>query len=692
MGELRPVDSGPPPGVVWFPPVSGGALDPISTGCLQATFALPTVSTLTKAGRYELVEELGRGAMGIVYRAQDPVIGRTVAVKTVRLVEAGTGMNREDLIARFKTEARAAGQLAHPNIVVVHDAGEEDGLFYITMELVEGRSLQALLDDGQSFPVARVLQLMEQACSALDYAHQHKVVHRDIKPANLMFSQEDRLKITDFGTAKILQMGATQTASVIGTPSYMSPEQIKGKPVDGRADLFALGVILYELVTGQKPFPGETVTTVIYKIVNEEPIPPREIDASIHPGLAAVITKSLMKDPAARFQSGREMWDALKNHHLGSRGNTRATSPAYATDLPTMRLPAPASVPQTHAPVRPTGLQTVMAGASRQAAPPAWQINHVESETHPVRNFFVVIFLLGVIGYAGQRIWPTLKDLWLHARATSFSIPVTPSSSSPAPVAATETTSTPTATSTNATITATPTAVATTPAPAGPSVHPPAASHPSGSSPAKPEPISSPQHVAEKAPDAVTAPVSSSPSPSSAAPSAPASIAAQPKNGATPATRGSVNVISDPPDATIMVNGEQQVAKTPSSLSLPPGDYHIGVLKAGFEPYRGEIVVTAGQPARINATLQPVPTGDGWVWARSVPKGAEISVDGTPTGQRTPARLDLPAGLHVVSFALSGYRAQAEVDIHAGRGMQLYRVLLEPGEQPQGSAQDQPQP
>ena len=273
------------------------------------------MTTLTKAGRYDLREELGRGAMGVVFHGFDPTIGRDVAVKTLRLSEAGTGLSREELIGRFQTEARAAGLLTHPNIVVVFDAGEEDGLFYITMEFVEGRSLQSLIDAHQPFPVPRVLKLMEQVCSALDFAHQHNVVHRDIKPANLMLTSDDIVKITDFGTAKILQFGTAQTAHVMGTPSYMSPEQVKGKPVDGRSDIFSLGVILYELMTGEKPFPGQNITTVIYKIINEEPIPPRSLDSSIHPGLSAVISRALAKDPAARYQSCHELLSALKNYH-----------------------------------------------------------------------------------------------------------------------------------------------------------------------------------------------------------------------------------------------------------------------------------------------------------------------------------------------------------------------------------------
>src|SRR2546429_711385 len=233
--------------------------------------------TLTKAGRYEIQGELGRGAMGVVYKAVDPVIGRTVAVKTLRISEEGTGLSRPELLNRFQTEARAAGLLTHPNIVVVFDAGEEDGLYYITMELVEGKSLQALLDSGQAFPLPRVLRIMEQTCSALHFAHERNIVHRDIKPANLMLTADDTVKVTDFGTAKILQFGTVQqTAHVMGTPSYMSPEQVKGRAVDGRSDIFSLGVMLYEMVTGEKPFPGQSITTVIYKIVNEEPVPDRK--------------------------------------------------------------------------------------------------------------------------------------------------------------------------------------------------------------------------------------------------------------------------------------------------------------------------------------------------------------------------------------------------------------------------------
>src|ERR1700732_3044648 len=283
--------------------------------------------TVTKAGRYEIVGELGRGAMGGGYKAMDPVIGRTVAVKTIRLSEEGTGLSRPDLLSRFQTQARAAGLLTHPNIVVVYDAGEENGLYYITMELIEGKSLQALLDSGHSFPVPRVLRIMEQTCSALQFAHERNIVHRDIKPANLMLTADDTVKVTDFGTAKILQFGTVQqTAHVMGTPSYMSPEQVKGRAVDGRSDIFSLGVMLYEMVTGEKPFPGQNITTVIYKIVNEEPVPPKQVDPTIHAGISAVVMKALAKDPDVRYQNCREMLEDLRNYRsVGTAGSPSST-------------------------------------------------------------------------------------------------------------------------------------------------------------------------------------------------------------------------------------------------------------------------------------------------------------------------------------------------------------------------------
>src|SRR5690349_12755450 len=247
----------------------------------------------TKAGRYEILGELGRGGMGVVYRAKDPSIGRIVAVKTIQLSAEGTGLSHAELVERFQTEARAAGLLTHPNIVVIYDVGESDGVYYITMELVNGKSLQSLLDSGEKFPIRRLLRITEQICSALQFAHDHRVVHRDIKPANVMLTGEDFVKITDFGTAQVLQYGAAHHSSPIGTPGYMSPEQIKGKAADGRTDIFSLGVMLYQLTTGQKPFRGQDIASILYQILNEVPVPPHKLDPSIPLGVSSAILKAI---------------------------------------------------------------------------------------------------------------------------------------------------------------------------------------------------------------------------------------------------------------------------------------------------------------------------------------------------------------------------------------------------------------
>ncbi len=379
------------------------------------------MATMVKAGRYEILSELGRGAMGVVFRAMDPVIGRTVAVKTIRLSEEGTGLTRPELLTRFQTEARAAGLLTHPNIVVVYDAGEENGLYFITMELVEGKSLQALLDGGHAFPVPRVIRIFEQTCSALQFAHEHNIVHRDIKPANLMLTADDTVKVTDFGTAKILQFGTMQqTAHVMGTPSYMSPEQVKGRPVDGRSDIFSLGVMLYEMLTGEKPFPGQSITTVIYKIVNEDPVPPRQVNPSIHPGLNDIVLRALAKEPELRYQSCREMLEDLRNYRALGGNNER--NPDATMISPRLGATLPLNIeaggmrgmhvddPMTAATVR--ALQNRAGGPSQ--TPVVRRTGTVQPIEPPkkqntIATVLAALLLIGVIVYGVNRLRPELK-------------------------------------------------------------------------------------------------------------------------------------------------------------------------------------------------------------------------------------------------------------------------------------------
>jgi serine/threonine protein kinase len=741
--------------------------------------------TVTKAGRYEIVGELGRGAMGVVYKAMDPVIGRTVAVKTIRLSEEGTGLSRPELLTRFQTEARAAGLLTHPNIVVVFDAGEEDGLYYITMELVEGKSLQALLDGGHAFPLPRTLRIMEQTCSALQFAHERNVIHRDIKPANLMLTADDTVKVTDFGTAKILQFGTVQqTAHVMGTPSYMSPEQVKGRAVDGRSDIFSLGVMLYEMVTGEKPFPGQNITTVIYKIVNEDPVPPRQIDPSIHPGISAVVMKALVKEADQRYQSCREMLEDLRNYRTlapasanpqstmvmgggspsatvisgnpGSRGfaGEEQTVAATARSL-NARAVAPGQTPV----VRRTGT------IARAQEPP--------KKKNVVGTILAALLLLGVIVYGANKIKPVFEAAReLHdEQKKGASLPVaTPATSESTPAnsaanpAGTEASSQPkdSATAANA-----------EPKPAEPKT---AEIVPEKVAPKKPEITISPkaaeykgrieEAISEKgltghvkvqvAGNTLTLAGKLRPAEHGAllkllrnAPSdvrvidhleyddTPVAATGNPDagEGAHPVPspgQGAIHVVTDvigatavlhgpagrvlnkcetpcsfnnlnparyslevqkdgyqpvqtalqvksgdaqdqkikleslakgifissqPPGADVFINGAKQSGQTPVTLPLAPGQYNLVLRLQGYEPYAGGIQIKDNVQTQLNVPMsQKSASRVAWAQVNSTPKGAEIIVDGTSTGQFTPARVQVPTGVHTVTLRLNGFQ------------------------------------
>ncbi|MGZ5787551.1 MAG: serine/threonine-protein kinase, partial [Ramlibacter sp.] len=255
---------------------------------------------MNKLGKYQIRRTLGKGAMGIVYEGFDPVIERTVAIKTI-LPSQLNGAEFVGVMARFKREAQAAGRLNHPGIVAIYDYGEEvaqdvgeedatmmapkaaapqERVAYIAMEFIKGRELRDFFEKGERFPMPEVVRIMSEMLDALDHAHSQGVVHRDMKPANLILLENGRVKVADFGIARVEASELTQTGTVLGTPSYMSPEQFMGHPVDGRSDLFSCGVILYQLLTGEKPFTGESTTTIMYKVLREEPVPPSQLNLS----------------------------------------------------------------------------------------------------------------------------------------------------------------------------------------------------------------------------------------------------------------------------------------------------------------------------------------------------------------------------------------------------------------------------
>ena len=723
--------------------------------------------TLTKAGRYEIQGELGRGAMGVVYKAVDPVIGRTVAVKTLRLSEEGTGLSRPELLNRFQTEARAAGLLTHPNIVVVFDAGEEDGLYYITMELVEGKSLQALLDAGQAFPLARVLRIMEQTCSALQFAHERSIVHRDIKPANLMLTADDTVKVTDFGTAKILQFGTVQqTAHVMGTPSYMSPEQVKGRVVDGRSDIFSLGVMLYEMITGEKPFPGQNITTVIYKIVNEDPVPPRTIDPMIHAGLSTVVMKALAKDPAARYQSCKEMLEDLKNYRsVTAADNPSATvvlsgSPEATAITPVQRMPQVDDLQAAHT------ARSLQARTANPSQTPVLRRTGVlaqpepKKKSSPVLTVIMALILIGVIIFGYQRIKPVFDDArrqnQIQKNGSTEKDPKT-QSADPANSGDSDGTKN---TSSDAGSQPPDPAPAPIEKKAGSSA---ARSSAGGLAPAaaeykgRIEEAASEKGIASKlkirgtgntltltgklrpsehgellkflkaAPAGVQvvddiqyddAPVntggnvepSSHPVPmagrgaihvitnvvgatavatgdynylqrcetpcsfSNLMPGSynlsvkksgfqPTQTALQIRAGQTldekltlePTAIG-LHITTRPPGADVFINGDKQSGQTPLTIPLAPNSYNLVLRKQGFEPYSDSIKVTENAQTPVDVDLKEKGGHVAWAQVGSIPVGADIFVDGMPTGKQTPARVEISAGIHNVVLKLNGYQ------------------------------------
>src|SRR5713226_7369888 len=276
-----------------------------------------------KLGRYEVVRELGKGAMGIVYLAKDPLIGRLVALKTIRPAAHIDDEETTEFQQRFLREAQAAGILNHPSIVTVHDIGqdEESGMTFIAMEYVEGQNIKEVLAQGRALTFDQIGDIIAQVAEALDFAHSKGIVHRDVKPANIILLDGGRAKITDFGIAKIVSSAAnlTSTGQFLGTPNYMAPEQIKGAPVDGRTDIFSLGICLYECLTRRKPFGGDSLTSISYKIVHE-PFPPlHEINPQIPDGYEDIMSFALAKDPGKRYQRGRDFALALRAVVRGER-------------------------------------------------------------------------------------------------------------------------------------------------------------------------------------------------------------------------------------------------------------------------------------------------------------------------------------------------------------------------------------
>ncbi len=603
---------------------------------------------LTKAGRYQIVGELGRGSMGVVYQGFDPVIGRTVAIKTM-LPEGVSPQEFQEYKARFQREAMAAGILAHPNIITVYDFGEDNGILYLAMEFLEGKSLEKIIQEQTVLPIETILPIYDQVCGALDHAHRNKIVHRDIKPANIMILSNGLVKVTDFGIAKMMAMGMTQAGQILGTPNYMSPEQVKGRQIDGRSDIFSLGVILYELVTGEKPFGGQNITTVIYKIINENPIPPRELDASIPAGLSFVISKALAKNVEERYQSCRELAEDLRNYkNLGGSpmvgGGTVilkaprvAAEPEPQIDMPdrTLPLPGPGAAQKAPPPsVAETPISSDAAPLNIHMTPPA----QARRQSVPQIVWVLAALLIVAIGGGACYWWmirPQTKSALATEQVAQQQTPpvVNPSATEPAGQPTTQ--------------------AATQPAPqdvttAAPGATAPAT--PSTTQPAAPEP-------AEPA----------TPSPAAVAPPAPKPAPGKADNHthAAASKMGQLMVNANVSGAKISVDGVSDSSwVTPTTIpNLPAGTHNIKISMDGYDPYTQAVTIAAGQTASLMGNLSAPSAGLKIV---TDPPGVEVLIDDKSYG-KTPVNATLAPGTHTYTIKWDGAQpSQGTVNLKNG--------------------------
>lgn len=326
--------------------------------------------TPTRIGRYEILRPLGKGAMGVVYLAQDPQIERTLALKTVRFDGPSQSFSMSEAKARFLKEAKISGRLQHPNIVTVYDVGEDEGVLYLAMEYISGGSLSQRLADPDSFSLTERIRVLSEVADALSHAHQRGVLHRDVKPANILLTDSSSAKVTDFGIGKLLtgDTDLTTTGQMIGSPAYMSPEQVRGDKLDVRSDVFSLGVVLYQTLTLRKPFPADTLTTLVYQILHDEPLDPLRHNEELPAEITEIARKCLAKDREARYGDAAELADDLRaligiaplvsttGLSESKVGRARAAAAAAAAAPVTPPTPSPSGAPQKATPPPPVDL------------------------------------------------------------------------------------------------------------------------------------------------------------------------------------------------------------------------------------------------------------------------------------------------------------------------------------------------
>jgi len=560
--------------------------------------------------------------MGVVYRALDPAIGRIIAIKTIHLSTLTDPQDRERMHDRLRREAQSAGILSHPNIVTIYDIQDHGDTAYIFMEFVDGPTLESITLDRRAPSPATLLALLKQIAAALDFAHSKGIIHRDIKPANIMIQGERVAKVTDFGIARInaqasASSGVTVAGTLLGTPNYMSPEQIQGEGVDGRADQFSLGVLTYELLTGEKPFSADSIPALIYKIINQDPPPAERLNASLHPDAGAALSRAMEKNRNQRFPTCVEFVEALE---LGlSRQPQWQAMPRGASDSAPTVESLPGLEPTLIA--EPTPIPSPATTASPAPAIPKLPDlpEPRPREDRDTAELKKGSRLLKFAGIAAAVALAVTAGVVFWAQNTDFAAkPPAPVQSAPVESAPVEQ--------------APPTEAVPQPSPVTPPV-------PETKTPETPAPV-----PATKPP----APVEPKPEP-----------VTQPQSGGLQLY--TVGLRSQPDGATAVLESGRG-CRTPCEIQVPAGRHTVTFTIDGFTPLiqRFEAPAQDSVFARLDANM-------GTVYLDSSPSGASIRVDGTEVNSRTPAMLKLPAGRHKLEFSKDGYASQQhEVDVNDG--------------------------
>lgn len=605
---------------------------------------------MKQVGRYQIVEELGRGAMGVVYKALDPAIGRTVAIKAIRLSDFADTAERQRVRERLLREAQSAGVLSHPNIITIYDVLEAEDFAYIFMEYVHGASLDQMLHK-KAVPSSTVLpHLLRQVSDALDYAHRKGIVHRDIKPANIIISEdsphpEGFAKIADFGVAKFISQEMTHGETMIGTPNYMSPEQIQGLMVDGRSDQFSLAVVVYELLTGEKPFHAESLPPLFYLICKQDPQPVQQLNPTLSETVGKVLSRALAKDPAERFSTCGDF--------IGALGIALGDCPGWVS------LAGSAAVPEQRA-LEATAAQPVTRRRERQAeaeaASPVAVLTRSTPASAPVPEWSAPNYELPSLprrsrdGYFGSDEQPERSSAWRKLAlllALCFAIAalivfIVRWNSGPAvPVQVLDTTG----------------AQATPPPPAQTEQPAPTATTPANQA----APPSTTEHTPASNPPAAATPTEK-PQESAQAPATPAVTPPPPaqKSVSPPSGFADIDFLTDPPGAKVVVDDNSRfVCSTPCTLSLPNGRHTLTASLNGYTLSRRIFTIPEDTSVFISLTKEA-----GVLLVTSDPPGATVIVDGRNYGP-APQTLHLSPGAHKLVLQHGSQQHEETVEVES---------------------------